>query len=106
MIMESPRPVLAEPIGVVGYGVEGRSTARYLLAQGFRDITVFDKAPPGDLEAGLAYAAPPADGNYLAGLARMRTVFRSAGVRPDLPALAEFAAAGGTLTSQVGLAFS
>jgi UDP-N-acetylmuramoylalanine--D-glutamate ligase len=106
MIMESPRPVLAEPIGVVGYGVEGRSTARYLLARGFRDITVFDKAGPRDLEAGLRRAAPGADGDWLEGLARMRTVFRSAGVRPDLPALAEFAAAGGTLTSQVGLAFS
>lgn len=106
MILESARPVPAEPIGVVGYGVEGRSTARYLLARGFRDITVFDKAPPKDLEAGLRYAAPAEDGDYLAGLARMRTVFRSAGVRPDLPALARFVSAGGTLTSQVGLAFS
>jgi UDP-N-acetylmuramoylalanine--D-glutamate ligase len=33
-------------------------------------------------------------------------VFRSAGVRPDLPALAEFVRRGGTLTSQTGLAFA
>jgi UDP-N-acetylmuramoylalanine--D-glutamate ligase len=34
----------------------------------------------------------------------MRTVFRSAGVRPDLPPLLAFAAGGGELTSQAGLA--
>jgi UDP-N-acetylmuramoylalanine--D-glutamate ligase len=106
--LESARPALAEPIGILGYGVEGESTLRYLRARGFSDITVFDrKAPPG-LGASVRYAGP-GDGSphgYLHGLEAMRTVFRSAGVRPDLPPLADFAAKGGTLTSQTGLAFA
>src|SRR6185436_13586049 len=38
------------------------------------------------------------------GLPAMRTVFRSAGVRPDLPEIGALLAAGGALTSQTGLA--
>ncbi|HLP42639.1 MAG TPA: Mur ligase family protein, partial [Fibrobacteria bacterium] len=107
MMMESAHPVLAEPIGILGYGVEGRSTCRYLLGRGFRDITVFDKAVPADLDPRLRYAGTGAPGgSYLDRLSAMRTVFRSAGVRPDLPQLKEFVARGGTLTSQVGLAFA
>ena len=105
MIKESANPVLQEPIGVLGYGVEGQSTCRFLLERGFKDITVFDRSAPKDLDMRLRHAAAGPDGNYLEGLAAMRTVFRSAGVRPDLPELEAFAAAGGTLTSQVGLAF-
>jgi UDP-N-acetylmuramoylalanine--D-glutamate ligase len=116
MIMEQVRPDIKEPIGVVGYGVEGMSTCAYLLGRGFTDITVFDRHPPKQLDARVRYAGSAAPGDvgtggsaYLSGprgLSAMRTVFRSAGVRPDLPEIAAFAAAGGTLTSQVGLAFA
>jgi UDP-N-acetylmuramoylalanine--D-glutamate ligase len=106
MILESARPEIREPIGVVGYGVEGRSTCAWLLARGFRDITVFDRKAPEGLDDRVHYAAPAPGGSYLAGLGNMRTVFRSAGVRADQGELAAFAAAGGTLTSQVGLAFA
>lgn len=106
--LESAQPAPAEPIGILGFGVEGASTLRYLRAQGFTDITVFDrKAPPG-LDAPARYAGP-GDGSphgYLRGLESMRTVFRSAGVRPDAPPLLEFIRRGGTLTSQTGLAFA
>ncbi|MEO6094706.1 MAG: UDP-N-acetylmuramoyl-L-alanine--D-glutamate ligase [Fibrobacteria bacterium] len=113
MIMEQARPEIREPIGVVGYGVEGMSTCAYLLGRGFSDITVFDRNPPKNLDARARYAGTGGVGMggsaYLSGprgLSAMRTVFRSAGVRPDLPEIAAFAAAGGTLTSQVGLAFA
>lgn len=106
MVMESARPEIREPIGVVGYGVEGKSTCAYLLARGFRDITVFDKKAPEVLAAPVRYAVPAPGGSYLAGLDRMATVFRSAGVRADQAEIAAFAAAGGALTSQVGLAFA
>ncbi len=106
--LESAQPALAEPIGILGYGMEGASTCRFLLARGFTDITVFDRNPPKELDPGVHYAGSgegSPDG-YLTGLGAMRTVFRSAGVRPDLPPLAAFLARGGTLTSQTGLAFS
>jgi UDP-N-acetylmuramoylalanine--D-glutamate ligase len=106
--LESAQPALAEPIGILGYGVEGASTLRYLRGKGFSDLTVFDRKAPEGLDASVRYAGP-GDGSplgYLRGLESMRTVFRSAGVRPDLPALAEFVARGGILTSQTGLAFA
>lgn len=105
MIKESANPVLQEPIGVLGYGVEGQSTCRFLLERGFRDIVVFDRTAPKDPDPRLRHAAIGPGGNYLEGLPAMKTVFRSAGVRPDLPELEAFLARGGTLTSQVGLAF-
>ncbi|HKP98515.1 MAG TPA: UDP-N-acetylmuramoyl-L-alanine--D-glutamate ligase [Fibrobacteria bacterium] len=106
MIQEQAQPEIEPPIGVLGYGVEGASTCRYLLDRGFADITVFDRKQPTHLDPRLRYAAAPGSGDYLAGLAGMRTVFRSAGVRPDLPALAAFIRNGGVLTSQTGLAFA
>jgi UDP-N-acetylmuramoylalanine--D-glutamate ligase len=104
MILEAERPEIREPIGVLGFGVEGQSTCAYLLARGFTDITVFDRKPPATLDARLKYGGQGE--NYLGGLSAMRTVFRSAGVRPDLPEITELLARGGTLTSQIGLAFA
>lgn len=109
MIQEEAQPGIIEPIGILGYGVEGASTCQYLVKRGFTDITVFDRKTPRDLDARVRYAGSggmDASGDYLSGLASMRTLFRSAGVRPDLPAVAAFLRAGGTLTSQTGLALA
>ncbi len=124
MHMETANPEIREPIGVLGFGVEGMSTCKYLLDRGFTDITVFDRKAPQGLDARVRYhgagggettqnrtgpsgtVGSATEVNYLAGLHAMRTVFRSAGVRPDLPELSAFAARGGTLTSQIGLAFA
>lgn len=104
--MEQAHPEIIAPIGVLGYGVEGMSTCRYLLDRGFTDITVFDRKEPAGLDPRIRYNCPDGSSGYLSGLSGMRTVFRSAGVRPDLPEIAAFVQGGGTLTSQIGLAFA
>ncbi len=101
MILEQADPIIQEPIGVLGYGVEGISTCNYLLQRGFTDITVLDRKRPSNLDPRLKFGE-----GYVNGIATLRTLFRSAGVRPDLPEIAEFIRKGGTLTSQTGLAFS
>ncbi|MEO7427116.1 MAG: UDP-N-acetylmuramoyl-L-alanine--D-glutamate ligase [Fibrobacteria bacterium] len=106
MIMEQANPAIVEPIGILGYGVEGASTCRYLLDRGFTDLVIFDRRAPQDLDPRVRYAGTDQDGGYLAGLASVRTLFRSAGVRPDLPDIAAFVRRGGVLTSQTGLAFA
>ncbi len=88
----------SEPIGILGYGVEGESTCRYLLGRGYRNLVVFDRKNPGALPDGAVYAG---DGDYLARIPEMRTLFRSAGVRPDLPQLSALKTSGGVITSQV-----
>jgi UDP-N-acetylmuramoylalanine--D-glutamate ligase len=106
IIMEQAHPEITAPIGVVGYGVEGMSTCKYLLDRGFTDITVFDRKEPAGLDPRIRYNRADGSSGYLSGLSGMRTVFRSAGVRPDLPEIAAFVRGGGTLTSQIGLAFA
>jgi len=110
MIIEREQPEIREPIGVLGYGEEGRSTCRYLLGRGFADITVFDRNPPLELAEGrlpgLRLGGKGGSESYLEGLSGMRTLFRSAGVRPDFPEISACLEKGGTLTSQTGLAFA
>jgi UDP-N-acetylmuramoylalanine--D-glutamate ligase len=101
-MMKNPEPArLQEPIGVLGYGVEGTSTCKYLLSKGYKDITVFDRQRPINSEPGLSFAE-----GYLTKVPEMRTLFRSAGIRPDLTEISEFLRRGGTLTSQIELAFA
>jgi UDP-N-acetylmuramoylalanine--D-glutamate ligase len=90
---------LASPIGILGFGVEGKSTLRWLLKNGATSIHVFDRQAPADLPAGVHYAG--SGETYLAGLETMATVFRTAGIRPDLPELAAAAAKGCKITSQI-----
>jgi len=96
MIKETHPTMIQEPIGVLGFGVEGKSTCAYLLAQGYTNITVFDRARPKELDSRLHF-----DEKYLSGISKMKTIFRSAGVRPDLPELIQFKNSGGTVTSQI-----
>jgi len=94
---------LAEPIGLAGYGVEGRDSLRFLRAHGVQGIRVFDRdlaaAPPPEL-AGLPIHG---DSAWLRELPRCRTVIRSPGIRPDHPALQAARAAGARVTSATAL---
>lgn len=91
---ESDKPdlpwALPRPIALVGYGVEGRETLRYLLAHGVSDVTVFDRsldpATPPSPSDGMDATFVSA-GDWSGALRNMGTVVRSPGVRPDHPAL-------------------
>jgi len=101
------KTLFPEPVAVLGYGVEGRSTLNHLLRRGFTDITVLDRAAPSEpLPAGVkgVFGA-----EYLNGLAPdsgVRTAFRAPGVRPLVPQIESFVARGGLLTSQVEATFA
>jgi UDP-N-acetylmuramoylalanine--D-glutamate ligase len=79
-----------EPVGILGFGVEGKSTLTFLQNKGVKDIIIFDKK----------------DGeNYLANLSKCKTIIRSAGVYPLQKEILDAQAKGAELTSQIELFF-
>ncbi len=86
---------------VIGGGIEGCSTARFLQRYGIRTV-LRDRNPeftaPEDLEAEICCGE-----GYLRDIPANATIMRSAGVRFDLPAFQTHRAAGGTVLSQVRL---
>jgi UDP-N-acetylmuramoylalanine--D-glutamate ligase len=98
---------LARPIALVGFGVEGRETLRFLREHGAREVHVFDQALEGDdcrvLNAEFEGAEFFGAGDWAEPLSACRTVFRSPGVRPDLPALEAARKAGAMVTSATAL---
>lgn len=95
------REQLAEPVAVLGYGVEGESTLSLLIKAGFQQIEVLDRELR-ELPSGVTGCFGR---EYLSRLQRFKTIIRSAGVRPFLPELVEYRQKGGLLTSQVQLFF-
>ena len=93
---------LAGPVGILGFGIEGKSTLDYLVRNGEKEIVVMDKNP-------VTLPALPSDVNvkiftgekYLDGLKDSVTVVRSAGVYPHSNELFRFQMNGGSLTSQI-----
>ncbi|MCB9497229.1 MAG: UDP-N-acetylmuramoyl-L-alanine--D-glutamate ligase [Fibrobacteria bacterium] len=92
------RTLVPEPVEIVGGGLEGQSTARFLLSAGYERLTLRDrdesvKAPDGcDSRRGES---------YLDDLPERGTILRSAGVRPDLPAFLAAKARGVQVCSQL-----
>lgn len=97
-LTREPTLLLPEPIGILGFGVEGRGTYEYLKKHGARAITIFDRnadaAVPVDTTAQLGDA-------YLTHLSAVRTIFRSPGVRPVGLAFDTAKAAGVRFTSEL-----
>jgi len=95
---------LAEPVGILGFGVEGQSTLRFLLRQGITRVAILDKNPvdssllPAECQVELF-----SGDRYMDGLAYCKTVVRSAGVNPLQKPLFDFQMSGGVLTSQIEL---
>jgi UDP-N-acetylmuramoylalanine--D-glutamate ligase len=82
--------MLKEPVGILGYGAEGKSTQKFLQEQGIESILVFDKK----------------DGeNYLENLPKCKTIVRSAGVYPLQKEILNAQMKGAQLTSQIELFF-
>lgn len=94
------------PVGILGFGVEGQSSLRYLLSVGVKDIVIMDKNPidPQLLPKDKNIQTFSGE-NYLDGLKDCVTVIRSAGVYPMLPELLKFQMNGGLLTSQIEIYF-
>ena len=87
-----------EPVGVLGVGVEGRATIEYLLRHGVRDITALDRNEPKGLPDGLSRVIGP---DHDKNLSRFAVVFRSPGIRPDVPALVAARESGTKITSAI-----
>ena len=92
------RELVPEPVEIVGGGLEGQSSARFLLGAGFERVTLRDRNPQTPVPEGCDSRLGP---EYLADLPSRGTVIRSAGVRSDLPELAEFQERGGRILSQL-----
>jgi UDP-N-acetylmuramoylalanine--D-glutamate ligase len=82
-------------VGILGYGREGKSVARYLDRHGIKPV-LFDKSR--ELEAGK-FDAFTGEG-YLDHLSEVEVLFRSPGFWRLEPKLVEFGKNGGLITSQ------
>lgn len=93
---------LAEPVGILGFGIEGKSTFNYLVRNGVKDIVVMDKnavelpAVPENVRVKVF-----SGDKYMDGLKDAVTVVRSAGVYPLQREIFEFQMNGGVLSSQI-----
>ncbi len=100
------KALFPEPVAVLGYGVEGRSTVQHLRRRGYRDLVVLDRQQPSDtLPDGVRGVFGAHHLDALAGEG-IRTVFRAPGVRPFVREIDAFRARGGLLTSQVEAVFA
>ena len=79
-----------QPIGILGFGVEGQSTLKFLQENGVKDIEIFDQKN-GE--------------NYLENLEKCKTIIRSAGVYPLQKEILNAQLKGAELTSQIELFF-
>ena len=97
---------------VIGYGVSNRPLVEWLVAHGAASVTVRDKRSleamerEGDAPRLRALGVTLVAGeDYLAGLAG-DVIFRSPGVRPDLPEITAALSAGACLSSEMELFLS
>ncbi len=99
-------------VSVLGYGVSNRPLVEWLLTHGVtaHRVTVRDRREPeemaesGDAERlrGLGVSLISGRG-YLAGLRGTDIIFRTPGIRPDLPEISDAVAHGACLTSEMEL---
>ncbi|MBI3994190.1 MAG: UDP-N-acetylmuramoyl-L-alanine--D-glutamate ligase [Candidatus Lambdaproteobacteria bacterium] len=99
---------LPRPLALLGFGVEGRETLRFLLGHGAGEAHVYDHAfasglPAQDVRAQFAGAVFHGEADWARELAAGGTVLRSAGVRPDVPELQAARAAGARVLTAVGM---
>ena len=97
-------------VAVIGAGVEGVSSAKYLTKKKAA-VTIFDDKSEDafDIKALNEAKNLPVElvfgGDYLSSFAKFDFIFRSPGVRPDLPVLVEAKRKGSVITSQTKLFF-
>jgi UDP-N-acetylmuramoyl-L-alanine---L-glutamate ligase len=84
---------------VFGFGLEGRSAAAWLRAQGCLDVRIVSAQRPDDLPAGASWM-PESDP---AALDRLDVLVKSPGIRPSHPLLVAAGARGVAVTSATAL---
>lgn len=82
-------------VGILGYGREGQSVARYLQKHGITPV-LFDKTPKANSDGLVIYSGS----DYLKNLNKVEVLFRSPGFWRKNKALVEFESSGGLITSQ------
>ncbi len=94
---------------VLGYGVSNRPLVEWLMTHGAASVTVRDRRTAEDMEASGDIARLKAVGaalicgeDYLKGLSG-DIIFRSPGIRPDLPEITEALERGAVLSSEMEL---
>ena len=99
-------------IAVLGLGIEGRDVCKYLLKQGARNITVFDRKTAVELEQiykqfkGLKSLEFKLGQNYLKDrLVDFDIIFRSPAFKLSMPEIVEAKKAGATISSATKLFF-
>ncbi|MDR0858066.1 MAG: UDP-N-acetylmuramoyl-L-alanine--D-glutamate ligase [Oscillospiraceae bacterium] len=86
-------------VAVLGYGISNRPLVTLLLSAGL-NVCVRDRSVPGDLpDCETRFGA-----DYLAELSE-DVIFRSPGIRPDLPEIADALSRGALLTSEMEVFF-
>ena len=98
--------LIGKRIGILGFGIEGQAVASYLNAHGLGAYKIFDRnaeiQAPGEFASVLGDAARFFGGpGYLEHVAECDVLFRSPGIRMDLPELRAAADGGTIVTSQV-----
>ena len=97
-------------VAVVGAGVEGISTANYLISKG-AEVTLLDKKREREVEPAKIDQIKKLPvkirfgEDYLSNLGKVEIVFRSPGVKRDLPEIIEAEKSGVGITSQTKLFF-
>ncbi|MBK8801221.1 MAG: UDP-N-acetylmuramoyl-L-alanine--D-glutamate ligase [Fibrobacteres bacterium] len=92
------RELVPEPVEIIGGGVEGQSTVRFLLGAGYERLTLRDRNPDVPVPGGCDRRTGE---GYLLDLPMKGTLIRSAGIRPDLGAFVDFRNQGGRVLSQL-----
>ena len=101
------KEIVRHSISVLGLGISNLPLIEFLLAEGAHDIVARDKKPFDQLDArvaalkarGVRFVTGDA---YLDGIGEP-TVFRSPGIRPDIPALEACRREGARVTSEMEL---
>lgn len=98
--MDKELKKLTGPIALLGFGVEGRETFRFLASHGIQDLVVFDREPCLP-EIKKAFGEMPwhQEEEWEEFLPLCHTIFRSPGIRPDIPALSAAREKGARITS-------
>lgn len=92
-------------IGILGFGIEGRATAEFLVKNGARDAVVLDSIQKIDKPKNLNLNYQTGK-DYLKNLANFDEIFVTPGIKPNLPEIINAKKNGVKFRSQIELFFN